>query len=389
MVSQRLYPYIAGAEQQALGLARALTRSSAGVAMVTTRFAENLPRRESVEGIEVERISIPFARSVASSGPSFLAAKVSQIAAMAAYVARKARDADVVHAHCLSASSLGAVLGARLSGTPVLVKPSLGGDDGELRKIVMSAASKPLLALLRRVDRFAIMSDEIATELCDAGVAPGRFARVDNGIDLDRFSPALPHERASLRASLGLPDGPMALFVGQYVPRKGVRQLLSAWSSVRDRHPTATLVFAGHGVEQSAIDEALRVPNSRIVDLGARMDVVDVIRAADLLALPSRNESFGNVIVEALACGLPVIVGRTGVATQIDLDGVAGRFVDPDSPESIADALSEFLDEPERCAAAGVRGRELVRRFDFTQIAATYLDIYRDMISSGSRSSRE
>ncbi len=381
MVSQRLYPYIAGAEQQALGLARALTRAEADVRMVTTLFADGLPRRETIDGIDVERIRVPLARNPASSGPAFHAAKISQIVTMALHVARAARRADVVHAHCLSASSLGAVLGARLAGVPVLVKPSLGGADGELRKIVVSTAAKPLLALLRRVDRFAIMSDEIGRELSDAGVASDRFSSVDNGIDLDRFSPASEPERRGLRARLGLPSGPVALFVGQYVPRKGVRELLAAWSFVRERFPSATLALAGHGEEQPAIDAAVRVPDGRVLDLGTRSDVVDVIRAADLLVLPSRNESFGNVIVEALACGLPVLVGRTGVATQIDIDGEAGRYIDPESPSSIAEGLAEFLDDPERRATAGARGRELVRRYDFDRIAATYLEIYRDMLT--------
>lgn len=381
MVSQRLYPYIAGAEQQALGLARALTRAEADVRMVTTLFADGLPRRETIDGIDVERIRVPLARNPASSGPAFHAAKLSQIVTMALHVARAARRADVVHAHCLSASSLGAVLGARLAGVPVLVKPSLGGADGELRKIVVSTAAKPLLALLRRVDRFAIMSDEIARELSEAGVASDRFSSVDNGIDLDRFSPASEPERRSMRAKLGLPSGPVALFVGQYVPRKGVRELLAAWSLVRERFPSATLALAGHGEEQSAIDAAVLVPDGRVLDLGTRSDVVDVIRAADLLVLPSRNESFGNVIVEALACGLPVLVGRTGVATQIDIDGEAGRYIDPESPSSIAEGLAEFLDDPERRATAGARGRELVRRYDFDRVAATYLEIYRDMLT--------
>ena len=381
MVSQRLYPYIAGAEQQALGLARALTRAEAEVRMVTTLFADGLPRRETIDGIDVERIRVPLARNAAATGPAFHAAKISQIVTMALHVARAARGADVVHAHCLSASSLGAVIGARIAGVPVLVKPSLGGVEGELRKIVVSAAARPLLAMLRRVDRFAIMSEEIARELSDVGVSTDRFSTVDNGIDLDRFSPASESERGALRARLGIPSGPVALFVGQYVPRKGVRELLTAWSSVRERFPSAPLALAGHGAEQSVIDEAVRVPGGGVMDLGSRTDVVDVIRAANLLVLPSRNESFGNVIVEALACGLPVLVGRTGVATQLDLDGTAGRFIDPESPASIADGLAEFLDDPERRAAAGARGRELVRRYDFDRIASTYLDIYSDMRS--------
>ncbi|MBK6315593.1 MAG: glycosyltransferase family 4 protein [Blastocatellia bacterium] len=384
MISQRLFPYIAGAEQQALGLARALVRAGARVRIHTTMFADGLPAHDAIDGIEVRRIAVPMARDVATSGPAFHAAKVAQIVAMALHVARQARSADVVHAHCLSASTLGAVIGARLAGTPVLVKPSLGGEDGELRKILISAAARPLSSILRRVDRFAVMSDEIAAELSSIDVAADRFSRVDNGIDLDRFCPATDDERRALRTRFGIPDGPLALFVGQYVPRKGVRELLAAWALLREQHESATLAFAGHGPDQPLIDAAVREAGGGIIDLGARSDVVDVIRASDLLVLPSRNESFGNVIVEALACGLPVIVGRTGVATQIDLDGVAGRFIDPESPSSIAAAIAEFLYDPARRVDAGARGRELVRRFDFERIAESYLEIYRDMVSSRS-----
>lgn len=380
MVSQRMYPYIAGAEQQALGLARALSRAESDVRIVTTLFADGLPRKETIEGIAVERITVPLGRSTATAGAAFQLAKVAQVVSMALHVVSKARSADIVHAHCLSASSLGSVLGAGIAGTPVLVKPSLGGADGELRKLLASPASGPITALLRRVDRFAIMSDEIADELSAVGVPVDRFAAVENGIDLDRFSPATAEERTALRSRLGLPDGQVALFVGQYIRRKGVRELVEAWGRIRERFPSATLAFAGHGAEQTVIDEASRDSEARIVDLGARSDVVDVIRAADLLVLPTRNESFGNVIVEALACGLPVLVGRTGVATRIDLDGSAGRFVDPESPSSIADALVEFLGDPARCKAAAPHARELVRRFDFDRIAATYLEIYREMM---------
>ncbi len=379
MVSQRLFPYIAGAEQQALGLARALTRAGADVRIVTTRFADGLSARESIDGVGVERISVPFGRSASAAGVGFHCAKVAQILAMARAVASRARSCDLVHSHCLSASSLGSVLGAGLAGVPVLVKPSLGGSDGELRKLLDSPARGLLKAILRRVDRFAVMSDEIAGELQAIGVKAERCASVENGIDLERFSPASEEERTALRARLGLPDGPVALFVGQYVPRKGVRELLEAWQMVRDRVPNATLAFAGHGIEQPVIDSAVREVLSRVVDLGSRSDVVDVIRASDLLVLPTRNESFGNVIIEALACGLPVISGRTGVASRIALDGTAGRYVDPEAPSTIADALVEFLADRARTKELAGHARDLVRRFDFDLIAKAYLGVYEDI----------
>jgi glycosyltransferase involved in cell wall biosynthesis len=384
MVSQRLYPYIAGAEIQALGLARALAAAGARVRMVTTRLTPELPGREVVDGVDVRRL--PVASTPLSNGTARLAAyavKAAQIAAMSGYVAARAGRYDVVHAHCLSASSMGAAVGARAAGVPIIVKPSLGGREGELAKILASRAAPALMSILRRVDRFAVMSPSIADELERAGVAPERFVEVANGVDLVRFCPPSADERAAARAALGLADGPVALFAGQLVARKGVRPLLEAWSAVREAVPDATLVFAGHGAEADAVEREAEAPGARIRFLGARGDVVAVMRAADALVLPSRNESFGNVVAEALACGLPVVVGRTGVAEALEIDGVAGRFVDPANPASIASALVDVLGSPSRAAELGARGRDLARRFDFRVVAERYLAIYENMLADG------
>lgn len=382
MVSQRLFPYIAGAEVQALGLARALANLGARVRIVTTRLEHRLPSLETIDGVEIRRLPVtprPLGSGAADLGAHV--AKVLQISAMASYVSARARSYDVVHAHCLSASALGATLGARLAGVPVVVKPSLGGPEGELHKLVASSAASALLPILRSVSRFAVMSPSIGDELAAVGVSGDRLVAVSNGVDLERFRPADAEHRHATRVRFELPvDGPLALFVGQLVERKGVRPLLEAWSRVRGELENATLVFVGHGPEADAVKAAASDLRTRVRFLGARADVVEIMQAADALVLPSRNESFGNVMVEAMACGLPLVVGRTGVAEALDLDGVAGRIIAPDDPESIARALVEVLGAPATAAAFGARGRELAGQFDFTEVAGRYLEIYEDML---------
>jgi len=378
-----MVPYIAGAEIQALGLSRALQSLGADVSLLTTRFRRGLAARDIVDDMPVRRLPVvpePVGRSRIGRKLGFHATKASQVVALAGYVAVRGRRFDVVHAHCLSASTLGAVLGARLAGVPIIVKPSLGGPEGELRKLIGSGASGAITRVLNLVDRFAVIDTSISDELRDAGIDEGRFVEMRNGVDLERFRPATGAEREEERRRLGLPDGPIALFVGQLVERKGVVPLLEAWRSVRVAVSDATLVFAGQGDLTGVVEEAAARPDSGVVLLGVRRDIVRLLRAASLLVLPSRNESFGNVVLEALACGLPVVAGPTGVVRTLDLGATAGRVVDPADPASIASAIEEILVAPDLAATLGARGRELALRFDFGAVGREYLAMYDTML---------
>jgi glycosyltransferase involved in cell wall biosynthesis len=386
MACQRFFPYTAGAELQALGLARALAVLGADVHVVTTRFTKHLAACETLEGIPVRRlptVRIPTGNATVASAAGALA-QASCLGTMMVHVARRARAFDVVHAHCLSSTALGAAVGAHLAGVPVIVKPSLGGVEGELQKMVTSRAARQLLALVRRIDRFAVTNAAIADELCAVGVAPEKLARVQNGVDLERFRPLAVGARAHERGRLGLPGGPLAIFVGQLVPRKGVAPLLEAWRGVRSGLPDATLVIVGQGELSARVEREAATSDSGVIALGLRRDVADLMRVADVLVLPSRNESFGNVIAEALASGIPVVCGRTGLAQMVALDGLAGRFVEPHDPRSIARALGAILGSPDRGAALGARGPALVQRFDFRAVAQEYLGIY-DVMCNAAR----
>ncbi|HKY05275.1 MAG TPA: glycosyltransferase family 4 protein, partial [Blastocatellia bacterium] len=271
MISQRMPPHIAGAELQALGLSRALIRLGVDVRIATTRFSSGLRAHEIIEGVEVRRLPVLRANPDDSpDGP--LAAKASIFASAASYVATHRRDYDIVHGHCLSTASIGAAMGARIARRPVLIKPSLGGADGEISKIVGSPFAKLATGLLRGVDRFAVLDSGIAQELAELGVRRDRLTSVPNGLDLERFKPATCEERKQIRARLNLPSGQIALFVGQIIRRKGVDRLLEAWRDVVASVDDAWLIFVGEGELSQAVREQAALPGSRILYFGVRRD---------------------------------------------------------------------------------------------------------------------
>jgi glycosyltransferase involved in cell wall biosynthesis len=300
---------------------------------------------------------------------------------MAAYVAARGRSFDIAHAHCLSASSLGAIIGAKLAGLPIIVEPSLGGADGELRKLIESPYALMLLSALSEADHFAANDRAVADELIAQGIRRDRITLVSNGVDLNEFYPASNEQKREARLRLSLPEGPVALFAGQLIERKGVGQLLAAWRELITELPDATLVFAGDGAQAEAVRREAARLGSRVLYIGVRDDIADVMRAADTLALPSRNESFGNVVIEAMASGLAVVIGPTGIALREPIEGAAGRVVDPGSAADICSALRDILGSSDRGAARGLNARRIAEQYDFRKVAAEYMELYKSVVN--------
>jgi glycosyltransferase involved in cell wall biosynthesis len=381
LVSQRFPPHhLSGAPLQALGLARELRRRGPAVDVLSTRFQAVIPPRETVEGVPVK--SLPVLRGKLQ--------RASQFAAAARFVAARGRRYDVIHAYALSASAMGAVVGARWARRPAVIEPSTFGPKGEIQAVVASRLSPILLNLVRRTDAFAALSDELADELRRIGVREHQIRRVDNGVDLTRFSPAGPDGRAALREQLSLPDGPTALFAGRLIRAKGIGELLAGWRQVRAGRPNTTLLIAGEGPEAAAVIQRTRETDSGVRYLGLRRDVPDLMRASDVFVSPSHSDLFACAVIEAMASGLPIVVSPTGRVANLPVDGEAGRFVDPAKPGKIAKALSEILDDPERGRAWGARGRALAAQFDFRAVTDSYLALYEELTSgSGVPDARE
>jgi len=205
--------------------------------------------------------------------------------------------------------------------------------------------------------RVLAVSQRVRDELvADYGVAPDRVAVVYNGVDTERFHPA---HRATLGAAarrmLGMPDGlRLCAAIGTGFERKGFDLLLRLWRQAPP--PDTVLVLVGSDERLGRWRRAARGLAGRAILTGPRADVEAVLAAADVVCVPSRQEAFGNVVLEACAAGVPVVTSRRAGAAEL-LDGPLRCLIvdDPENLETLARALTRALG-PEG-AALGRAGR--------------------------------
>ena len=201
-----------------------------------------------------------------------------------------------------------------------------------------------------------------------------------NGVDLQSFHPRLREaHRARARAELGIHDGAMSyVFVGGGFERKGMFRLLPAFRRGADAR-AHLIVVGGDKAETRAKSLARELGiGDRVHFLGARDDVRAWYGAADAFVLPTLYDPFPNAALEAMACGLPVIVtSQCGAAELID-EGANGMICDALDGTALAALLGRL--DPERAREMGVRARETAARFGLEAMARRLVALYRDLI---------
>ena len=210
-------------------------------------------------------------------------------------------------------------------------------------------------------------------------VSPRQVRLVPEGIDLARWRRLAEREPRSS-------DGATILCVARQYPRKHMGDLLRALAIVRRAVPSARAVIAGDGPEHTAL-RALAADlglNEATVFTGALPDeeLERLYRHADVFCLPSVQEGFGIVFLEAMACGLPIVATTSAAIPEVVPDRQAGRLVRPGDVEALAHALVELLARPSLRASYGAFGRRHVERYDWDRVAAIFLDQIAPFISS-------
>lgn len=216
---------------------------------------------------------------------------------------------------------------------------------------------------------------------------PSRIEIVPPGVDHAFFSPG---SRDGARRALDLPvDAPVLLFVGRMQPLKGLDVAIATLGAVREQHPGAVLVAVG-GPSGAAGEAEL----ARCRELAGRSGLTDAIRwvapqphhmlstfyrAADVVLVPSRSESFGLVALEAAACGVPVVAAAVGGLTSIVQDGTTGLLVEGRDPAAYARAVTALLDQPDLARTIGDQAATAARAYTWSMTAARLRRLYSDL----------
>lgn len=370
-VIDKYLPFIGGAERQAQLLARLMSDRLDHCAIFTAQ-----PGAESdAPGVSLHRLGI--------ARPHRLRHLVNFAVGLSAF-ARRDRSRAIVHGHALSGLVCGAVLGARLRGGATLVKICSVGPRGDIVKLRGHAFGRWLWPLIRRSAFFVAPTPSALGEVVAAGVSSDRVAVVPNAL-----APATPESlgttpKSAARAELGLPDRPTVLFVGRLSAEKGPDVLMRVWDRIAAKSG-ATLVIVGAGSESARVAAWARGERhrDRVRMAGARLDVDRFYRAADVLVVPSRTESFSNVLAEAMASGLAIVTTPVGLATHWIRHGEHALVVRGEDGSEMATALATLLGDASLRDRLGAAAREVaLAAFSAEAVVDRYLGLYRQLNST-------
>ena len=204
---------------------------------------------------------------------------------------------------------------------------------------------------------------------------------VPPGVDTERFRPLDASSRSKARKSLGLPErGPLVVSVSRLVPRKGMDVLVEAVAALRPSFPELTVAIGGTGRDRSRLEGLVRRSGAPVRLLGRVPDesLPGLVGAADVFVMACRDrwagleqEGFGIVFLEAAACGVPQVAGRSGGADEAVVHGSTGLVVDdPSDPGAVAAALRRLLtDDALRLRMGEASRRRVEDSFGYDRLA--------------------
>lgn len=277
---------------------------------------------------------------------------------------------DVVHVHepFTPSTSLWATLAAT---APVVATFHSGAERSRLYDVAAP--------VLRRIARRIVVRIAVsrAAERFASARLGGTFEIVPNGADVQRFARAQP-------ADLG--PGVKLLFVGRLDERKGFPTAVAAFASLAGLREDLHLVVAGDGPQRVAVETLPAAVRDRVRLLGVvpNADLPPYHAACDLfLGTSVGGESFGIVLVEAMAAGLPIVASDIAGYDEVVRDGVEGLLVPPRAPAAVAEAVTRILDDPTMAEAMSAAGRERADTFDWTIVASRIEELYGRAIARG------
>ncbi|HEV8539745.1 MAG TPA: glycosyltransferase family 4 protein [Nitrospiraceae bacterium] len=277
----------------------------------------------------------------------------------------------LVHAHG-SRGALYAALSAKGRGVPVIWHVRIVDRDPWLDGLLLRLSSAVIVNSQATARRFAGR----------AGAAQ-KVHVIYNGVDLRHFSPGPPDPH--VRQRLGVPaDHPIVLFAGRLEQGKGPDLFLEAAAHIQKHLPAAYFVMAGEGPLRSELEARATEGRLPLRFVGYQTEVLPLLRLSSAVVVPSRQEAFGRILIEAMAAQVPVIATRVGGIPEVCLDRKTGLLVPAEDPGALAAAVLETLSDRAETRRRVKAAAELVRSvFSLEEHAARTRKLYGSLLRDG------
>ncbi len=282
---------------------------------------------------------------------------------------------DIIHAHCAYPDGRAAIEYGAQTGRPVVI--TVHGSDVKILPKLKSQWRRPIAEALTRAAAVIAVSQQLRREVVQLGVAADKVRCIPNGVDCRLF--------AATGARQPNKQGWRLLYVGRFVEAKGLRVLLAALAEVRRQGRDVSLTLIGGDPTTGTAGPFLAQVEA--LNLSEHVSFEDAVpweqlpaymAAADLFVLPSFSEGLTTSLVEAIACGLPVVATRCGGPEEVVNEEV-GRLVAVGDAADLAAGILAVLDEYGRYDRAAIR-RQAEQRYDYRRVAARIGALYEEVL---------
>ena len=363
-------PQYSGAAKQALALARELVQLDHTVEFITIRDS-GLAEFEIHEGFPVHRLEVNGRRNQ----------ELPLWWNFFRFAWRNRHRFDVLHSH--GAHYLNSVVGpiSKIVGWRSLVKATM--SDSDLYGLKNSATGILHYLFLKSVGAYIAISKDLVEEFKENGFNSARIHYIPNGVDTFRFRPAREKEKSELRKQLNLPlHRRILLCVGVFDRRKNIGWLIQQWDKEDGYDGESFLLAIGPQSREDTGGQFLKSlkgiadkRNSDMLILNHVDNIDQYYRAADIFVLPSTNEGLPNVVLEAMASGLPCIATRSKGTRDLVIEGITGFLYELNNDVEFADKIAQL--NRERIVEMGLSGRyEVETKYSLNKIAHFYPDLY-------------
>lgn len=241
-------------------------------------------------------------------------------------------------------------------------------------------------AVVRRAAKITVSSEHMRRRFLPYVDSPRRLARVPNAIDVSRYDPG--RSGAALRAEFNIPAAAhVVVLAGRLSPWKGQEDLIRAAPSILAAQPDTYFLLAGiedEAGERARLEQLIAGLGlgQRVLLLGYRQDVPALFAAADVVTMPSHEEPFGLVALEAMAMGKPVVATRAGGVPDFLVDGEMGYLIEPHDTAALARSILRLLGDPARAREMGALGRRHVEQgYDAPVYGQQLVEVFRQALA--------
>jgi glycosyltransferase involved in cell wall biosynthesis len=295
-------------------------------------------------------------------------------------------EPDLIHAHFSYPDGYGMMKLAKKWRVPLVIS-ALGTIE---RKVAYEGTytSKQIIEAMNFADKILSVSEDLKLHIVNLGINEEKVHVVPNGVDTKKFKPA---GKAHARNLLNLPqDKNIVLFVGALRKIKGVDYLIEAAENFVDPNTDLFMVGRDDGLRKNLEKRAHELKIADYIKFTGPVNHDDIplwISASDILVLPSLSEGRPNVVLEALACEVPVVATNVGGIPELMVDGETGYLVPAKSPRELSRKINKLLEDKNRRENMGKLGRKSIIQKGLTWEAHAKMtvDIYSDLLENISK----